>query len=191
VTPARERILDAASTLFYAHGTRNVGVDRVIAASGVAKATLYAHFASKDDLVAAYLERADREWRARLEAAAAAAGDDARDQLVGLFAALEQACARDGFRGCAFLNTAAEAPGTPAHRITTEHKARVRMWVRDLARRAGAPHPSELARALTLLLDGALAAGTLDDAPAAAHTARAAARVLVDAACPSPTRATA
>jgi AcrR family transcriptional regulator len=181
VKPARDRILDTASKLFYAHGTRNVGVDRVIAESGVAKATLYAHFASKDDLVAAYLHKADTAWRDKLVAAATEAGDDPRDQLVGLFGALEQA----GSRGCAFLNTAAEAPGTPAHELTKEHKARVRMWVRDLARQAGAPQPSELARELTLLLDGALAAGTLDDGPAAAQSARAAARALVDATCAS------
>jgi AcrR family transcriptional regulator len=181
VTPARQRILDTASSLFYELGTRNVGVDRVIAESGVAKATLYAHFPSKDDLIVAYLQKADRAWRGKLEAAAAAAGADPRDQLVGLFDALQTA----GARGCAFLNTAAEAPGTPGHEVTKEHKARVRMWVRDLARRAGAPQPSELARALTLLLDGALAAGTLDDGPAAAQSARAAARALVDATCAS------
>jgi AcrR family transcriptional regulator len=181
VTPARDRILETASSLFYAHGTRNVGVDRVIAESGVAKATLYAHFPSKDDLVVAYLGKADGAWRGKLEAAAAAAGSDPRAQLVGLFDALDDA----GARGCAFLNSAAEAPGTPAHEVTKEHKARVRMWVRDLARQAGAAQPSELARELTLLLDGALAAGTLDDAPAAAQSARAAARALVSARCAS------
>ena len=180
---ARERILDTASSLFYAHGTRNVGVDRVIAESAVAKATLYAHFPSKDDLVVAYLQRADAAWRGRLAAAANAAGAAPRAQLVGLFDAVTEACERDGFRGCAFLNAAAEAPGTRAHEVTKDHKARVRMWVRDLARRAGAPQPAELARELTLLLDGALAAGTLDDAPAAARSAKAAARALVDAAC--------
>ena len=178
---ARDRIVDTASGIFYEHGTRNVGVDRVIAESAVAKATLYAHFPSKDDLVVAYLQKADRSWRGKLEAAAKAAGDNPRDQLVGLFDALD----RTGARGCAFLNTAAEAPGTPAHEVAKEHKARVRMWVRDLARRAGAPQPSELARALTLLLDGALAAGTLEDGPAAAQSARAVARALVDATCAS------
>ena len=97
MTAARERIVDTASGLFYEHGTRNVGVDRVIAESAVAKATLYAHFPSKDDLVVAYLQKADRAWRGKLETAANAAGDDPRDQLVGLFDALSTA----GARGCA------------------------------------------------------------------------------------------
>jgi len=71
---ARERILDTAFRLFYAHGVRGVGVDTIIAASGVAKATFYRHFPSKDDLAVAYLDRVDDRWRGQLQAAAAAAG---------------------------------------------------------------------------------------------------------------------
>jgi AcrR family transcriptional regulator len=180
---ARERILDTAFRLFYAHGPRGVGVDTVIAESGVAKATLYKHFPRKDDLVLAYLDRVDQVWFGALRSAARAAGADPADQLVGMFDALDRAVRRDGFHGCAFINTAAEVTGgSPVHDRTVEHKNLVRAWVTDLARRAGAADPELLARQLTLLVDGALAAGVLDADPATARAAATAARALVDAA---------
>ncbi|WP_406077498.1 TetR/AcrR family transcriptional regulator [Micromonospora sp. NBC_00858] len=184
--PARERILDAAFRLFYAHGPRGVGVDTVIAESGVAKATLYKHFRRKDDLVLAYLDKVDQAWFGGLRAAARAAGDDPQARLVGMFDALNSACRREGYHGCAFINTAAESEtGSDVHARTVEHKQVVRAWVTDLARRAGATDPDLLARQLTLLLDGGLAAGVLDADPATPRAAKAAARMLVDAACPA------
>src|SRR6476469_8881009 len=136
---ARQRILDTAFRLFYARGLRAVGVDTIIAESGVAKATFYKHFPAKDDLVLAYLDRVDGVWTGQLHAAAEAAGPDPADQLVGLFDALSTACRRDGYRGCAFINAAAEAtPGSPVHDRTLAHKAAVRAWVRELATDAGA-----------------------------------------------------
>lgn len=183
--PARERILQTAFRLFYTRGPRGVGVDTIIAESGVAKATLYKHFPHKDDLVLAYLDRADQAWFGQLRAAARAAGDSPRDQLTGLFDALGAACRRDGFHGCAFINSAAETErGSPVHARTVEHKNVVRAWITDLARRAGAASPERLARQLTMLLDGGLAAGVLDGDPNAATAAKAAAALLVDAECP-------
>jgi AcrR family transcriptional regulator len=177
-------MLGTAFGLFYAHGPRGVGVDRIIADSGVAKATFYKHFPRKDDLVLAYLDQVDRVWFGQLQAAAEAAGDRPRDQLVGMFDALTSACRREGYHGCAFLNTAAESEaGTAVHDRTVAHKQVVREWVTELSRRAGAAEPGRLARQLTLLLDGGLSAGVLDAEPEAASAAKAAARVLVDAAC--------
>jgi AcrR family transcriptional regulator len=182
---ARERILGTAFRLFYAHGPRGVGVDTVVAESGVAKATLYRHFPRKDDLVLAYLDQVDQTWFAQLRAAARTAGDDPRDQLVGAFDALASACRRDGYHGCAFINAAAESePGTDVHARTVEHKRLVRAWLTGLADRAHAADPGQLARQLTLLLDGGLAAGVLDADPATPAAAKAAARALVDASCP-------
>jgi AcrR family transcriptional regulator len=178
--PARERILRTAFQLFYAHGPRGVGVDTVIAESGVAKATLYKHFPRKEDLVLAYLDTVDQTWFAALREAARLAGDAPEDQLVGMFDALHSACRREGYHGCAFINTAAESePGSDTHRRTVEHKQVVRAWVTDLARRAGAHDPEQLARQLTLLLDGGLAAGVLDADQAAPEAAKSAARTLV------------
>ena len=136
---ARDRILETAFRLFYARGLRAVGVDTIIAESGVAKATFYKHFPAKDDLIIAYLDRVDEVWTGQLHAAAAAAGPAPADQLVGLFDALGSACRRDGYRGCGFINAAAESlPGTAAHDRTIAHKQRVREWMEALAREAGA-----------------------------------------------------
>src|SRR5215470_5553181 len=159
--PARERILDTAFRLFYAHGPR------------------------KDDLVLAYLDTVDQTWLDQLRAAAKAAGDQPRDQLVGLFDGLRSACRSESYHGCAFLNTAAEFDaGTAVHTRTVEHKNAVRAWLADLACRAGAADPDQLARQLSLLLDGGLSAGVLDADPAVAEAAKAAAAILVEAACP-------
>lgn len=183
--PARERILTTAEALFAAHGLRGVGVDRIIAESGVAKSTLYVHFPSKDELAAAYLRRVDDSWRGRLRAAALAAGDDPREQLVGLFDAVSASYERHGFHGCPFINAAAESePGSLPHEVTVAHKRAVRVWVRELAEAAGAADPDALALQLTLLVDGTLAAGKLEQDPAMPAAAKAAARVVVERACP-------
>ncbi|WP_406437366.1 TetR/AcrR family transcriptional regulator [Streptomyces sp. NBC_01613] len=184
--PARDRILDTASTLFYAHGIQAVGVDRLIAESGVAKATLYKHFPSKDDVVIAYLRRMDDNWRRHLRSAALAGGETPREQLFGVFVALEKT-AREGRLGCAFINAVAEyLPGSAVHAVAAEHKHAVRAWVRDLATSAGARDPDTLAFQLTLLIDGTLAATRVEHAGAAAGAAKQAARDLLDAACPVP-----
>lgn len=180
---ARDRILTAAFGLFYARGLHAVGVDTIIAESAVAKATFYRHFPAKDDLILAYLDQVDRIWSGQLESAAQAAGPEPGEQLVGLFDALTSACRRPGYRGCAFINAAAEtAPGTPVHDRTVAHKQRVLAWIRTLAQRAGATDPDQLARALALLLDGGLASGALDADPQSADTARETARLLVSTA---------
>jgi hypothetical protein len=101
-----------------------------------------------------------------------------------MFDALVSACRREGFHGCAFINAAAETnAGSEIHARTVEHKAVVRAWVVDLAQRAGARDPQMLARQITLLVDGGLAAGVLDADPAAAEAAKQAAGALVDEAC--------
>ena len=126
------------------------------------------------------LDKVDGIWTGQLRAAAEAAGPDPADQLVGLFDALVTACRREAYRGCAFINAAAEAmPGTPLHERTVAHKRAVMAWVRDLAAKAGAGDPDALARSLTLLLDGGLADGALTADPAAVVAAKETARQLV------------
>ncbi|WP_344841843.1 TetR/AcrR family transcriptional regulator [Kribbella ginsengisoli] len=181
---ARERILATADELFRVHGLRGVGIDRIIAESGVAKSTLYAHFPSKDELIEAYLVKADERWRGYLRQAAIAAGSDPKEQLVGLFDAVDDAYRRHQLYGCPFINAAAESePGSRAHAATLQHKKAVREWVRFLAEGAGADDPVGLATSITLLIDGALAAERLEQDPALPAAAKATARVLVDAAC--------
>lgn len=181
---ARERILSTATGLFYAKGIRAVGIDAIITESRVAKATFYRHFPAKDDLVVAYLDQIDAVWTGQLQAAAAAAGPAPADQLVGMFDALATTCRSDGYRGCGFINAAAEFPsGTIAHDRTVAHKSAVLDWVRSLTAETAAADPDALARALTLLLDGALSAGALDGDPRAADVASTAARQLVEDSC--------
>ena len=146
-SPARQRILDTAFRLFYARGLRAVGVDLLIAESGVAKATFYKYFPGKDDLVLAYLDRVDEVWTGQLQAAAAAGGDRPADQLVGLFDALGTACRREGYRGCAFLNAAAEsAPGTPCTSGPWPTSGRCARGCATWPRRRGRRDPEALAR---------------------------------------------
>jgi AcrR family transcriptional regulator len=177
---ARQRVLATAFRLFYAHGIRAIGVDRIIAEAAVAKATFYKHFPAKDSLVIAYLDTVDGIWSQQLHDAAEAAGPAPADQLVGMFDALSSACRREGYRGCAFINAAAEnEAGTPVHDRTLTHKTAVREWVRGLAARAGAADPDRLSRSLTLLLDGGLASGSVDGLPDAPAAAKEAAEALV------------
>lgn len=184
---AREKILATAFRLFYAHGLRAAGIDTIIAESGVAKATFYKYFPAKDDLILAYLEHVDGVWSGQLHAAAEAAGPEPARELVGLFDALTTACRRDGYRGCAFINAAAESPsGTRVHERTVAHKQSILAWITELAERAGAGNPEALARSLTLILDGGLASGVLDADPAAAAAAKATAEQLVAAAVAVP-----
>jgi len=183
---AREKILATAFRLFYAQGFRAAGIDTIIAESGVAKATFYKYFPAKDDLMLAYLEKVDSVWTGQLHAAAEAAGEDPAEQLVGLFDALTAACRRDGYRGCAFINAAAETlPGTAVHERTVAHKQAVLAWIRSLAVDAGATDPDGLARSLALLLDGGLADGALSADPEAAAAARRTAAALVALAVPA------
>ncbi len=180
---ARERILATASRLFYSEGIHAVGVDRVIAESGVAKATLYAHFTSKEELVAAYLAQASDEWqqwmRTSLERAALPPGES----VLAVFDLVGERFQAPGFRGCPFINAAAEfpGPGRVTERIDA-HRTRVRDLFAGLARSAGAAGPESLADTLTMLYDGAMISAQLDGRPAAARDAREVARGLLAAA---------
>ena len=128
--PDRPPLASASSTtafrLFYARGIRAVGVDLIIAESGVAKATFYKHFPAKDDLVLAYLDKVDGIWTGQLHAAAEAAGPTPPTSSSASSTPWARACRREGYRGCAFINAAAESlPGTPVHDRTVAHKAAV------------------------------------------------------------------
>lgn len=158
-TPARERILDAAERLFYAHGIAATGVDAVLREAGASPATLYAHFAGKDELVAAYLERRHRRWRAAWDDALAEAGGPA-DRLLSLLDAL--AAFRRGTgatRGCAVLAAAVELAGEdhPARAWVEADTRLLRERLGRLAREAGADDPDALVEELVMVYDGALA----------------------------------
>jgi AcrR family transcriptional regulator len=177
---ARERLLDAASRLFYERGFQAVGVDEIAAEAGVAKMTLYRHFPSKDDLVVAYLERSDTamcEWFER----ALAAGRDPVDKIMAVFTALGALAQSHHCLGCTFQVTASEYPDPshPAHRVAVSHKREVRKQLAALTTAAGLHDPDALADQLLMLMDGAwVAARMFDRANPARHVADAARALL-------------
>jgi len=186
---ARERLLAAANELFYAEGVHTVGIDRVIEQAGVAKATLYSAFGSKDELIRAYLERRYEGWNERVTAYLARF-DAPRDRLLGVFDWLGEAFLHPAFRGCAFINASAEdRPGGPADEPSRVYREAVRSLFTELAQAAGALDPDHLARQLALLYDGATIAAGMDANAGAGATAREIAAALLDAATgPAPRR---
>ncbi|MBB5122191.1 TetR family transcriptional regulator [Streptomyces eurocidicus] len=180
---AEDRLLDAAETLFYGHGVQAVGMDRIRAASGVSLKRLYQCFASKEELVEAYLRRRDRRWRGAL-AAHVAAVPSAAVRPLAVFDWLEAWFGEPDFRGCAFINAFGEmgAGSAAVAEAARDHKAEVRGYLLGLVRAAGATDPEPLADQLALVVDGAITTAAVTGAPEAAARARDAAAVLLAAA---------
>jgi len=174
--PPAERILKAADRLFYLRGIRGVGVDAVAAEAGVSKRTLYNHYATKDDLIAAYLVARFRHI--------APSDAPARDQILGYFDYLERAFSNPAYRGCPYVNAVCELsdPQHPAAGIALQFKRERREWIRTLLERLGATDADALATQIHLLIEGAVASTLVRGDPALARAARAAAEVLIDAA---------
>ena len=176
---ARDRLLEAADRLFYAHGIAATGVDAVLQQAGASPATLYAHFSSKDGLVAAYLERRHHRWRATWDAVLAEA-EDPVDRLLSVLDALVLFRRREGAtRGCAVLAAAAELPAAdhPARAWIEADTTLLHHRLHELALAAGADDPRALVAELVLVYDGTLAAyvrGVPDPVPAARGLARSA-----------------
>ena len=184
-TPARERLLAAADELFYSEGVQSVGIDRIIEHAGVAKASLYNTFGSKDELVGAYLHSRQDASQQRITAAIAR-HDDPRDQLLAIFDSQAQQFRKPTYHGCAFMAASAEAtPGSTIERVTNEYRGWLRRLFVDLAARAGAADAKTLGRQLHLLYDGATLSAWMDRDLAAGTGARAAAETLIDASVPA------
>ena len=181
VPSARERLLAAANELFYAEGVHTVGIDRVIERAGVAKASLYNTFGSKDELVKAYLEGRHERIATRITRYIERY-DGPRERLLGVFEAQGELFAEPGYRGCAFVSASAESPGQGVSHAADEYRGWVRGLLTGLARDAGAPDPEALGRQLHMIYDGASLSARMDRDPSAAVTARAAAGALLDAA---------
>lgn len=179
---ARERLLAAADELFYEEGIHTVGIDRVIARAGVAKASLYSAFGSKEELVLAYLQARAEERAARISKAIAR-HQHPRDQILAIYDSLAARVAEPNFRGCAFVNASAEGP--PGDSKVRRACRGSRDWVRgvftDLARELGAAEPGQLGSQLLLLYEGAMLGASMDRDPAVARQARQMAETLLDA----------
>ena len=180
---ARDRLLRTADGLFYTEGIHAVGVDRVTAEAGVAKATLYQQFRSKDELVAACLQRRAEHWRRTVAEPVQAMSGSASRRVGAVFGRLGEAIAAPGYRGCPFINAAAEYPGPdgPVAAAITAHRAQVRGLFAELLAGLPAGRRAALTDQLVLLYDGTMVAGQLDqEGPRAARRAQAAARHLLE-----------
>jgi AcrR family transcriptional regulator len=183
-TPARERLLRIADELFYARGLHAVGIDEIIEKSGAAKATLYAHFPTKDDLIASYLRGRSVQWREHMTARLAEAPASPIQRIDAVFAILANGCETPGFRGCPFINAAIEYPDPqhPARLAGAEHQQWILELFRSLVVEARIRRPIRVAAQLALLYDSAMVGTQMTRNPTAASHAREVARILVDTA---------
>jgi AcrR family transcriptional regulator len=181
--PARERLLAAADELFYGEGINTVGIDRVIERAGVAKASLYDVFGSKEELIRAYLaERHDA--RVTRTEATLAKHTDPREKVLAIFDAQREFAAAGAFRGCAFVRAGTEMHAAPRVREVIESsRAWLRGLFRDLAKEAGAAHPEKVAQQLVILYDGASVCAQLDGRERLANV-KAMAQMLLEAQLP-------
>jgi AcrR family transcriptional regulator len=157
---ARGRILDSAYELFSRRGVRAVGVDELIARAGVAKATFYHHFPSKDELVLAFLERREEVWtKGWVEREARMRGTGPEEQLLAIFDLFDEWFHREDFEGCSFVNVLLEFGGGTAHplgRASAVYLENIRSVVRTLAEEAGLDDPASFALSWHILMKGSI-----------------------------------
>jgi AcrR family transcriptional regulator len=180
---ARERVLSTAADLFYRLGVRAVGVDLIIERAGVAKTSLYRHFKTKDELIAAFLQREDEDFWGQWDRAAGGHEADARAELDAHLSWIGERIARPHYRGCPQLNVAAEFPDAdhPARRVAAAHKSELRHRLQGLAERLGVRHPRDLGAQLAVLINGGFVSGQMLAPAEAARVLKGAAAALVAA----------
>ncbi|CAN7523052.1 TetR/AcrR family transcriptional regulator [Rhizobium rhizogenes] len=185
ILPTRERIIEAAGKLFHSEGIRAVSVDAIAAKAGVTKRTLYYHFRSKDDLIAAYLETRDQPNLALFQRWFAETKGNVADKVEGIFRNLVRSASHPKWKGCGFLRTSVELinlPGHPAILAGRAHKKRVEDWLCSVFEEEGAAKEArQLARQVILLLDGAFAVVLLHRDPSYMEAAGEAAARLIRA----------
>jgi AcrR family transcriptional regulator len=181
---AGDRVFDVAADLFYRESIRSVGVETIVQRAGVSKISLYRSFQSKDDLIVAYLEDRNAGYWRNMDRIMAARPDDPRAQLRALIAHVAGRATAPRYRGCPFINFAAEFPDAshPGHRIVDENKREMRQRLVGLSKAIGAGRPAQLADALFLLIEGAYASSqTLGGRAGPAATLSSAADRLIEA----------
>jgi AcrR family transcriptional regulator len=182
-TPAaRERILQSAYDLFSQRGVHRVGIDEIIERAAVAKATLYRHFKTKDDLVLAFLEQREQVWtRGRVETGARRRGSTAEEQLLGIFDVFDDWFGEEDFEGCSFINVLLEFADRehPVARASAAHLENIREILRTLATEAGLQNVDEFARSWHILMKGSIIAAAEGDLDAAQRAKRMG-RLLID-----------
>jgi AcrR family transcriptional regulator len=180
-SPKRDHLLATAWKLFYRDGYRAVGIDTLLEKAGVAKMTLYHHFASKEELIVAVLEQRSRNLLEAVDDAIAKAGRTPSRQLASVFDGLKAWFAADEFKGCAFIRALSEypEPNHPIHQAAWKHKRAMNARIRTIVESAGARDPAALADTISLLIDGAIVAAHATSSTAPADSARSAAVALL------------
>ncbi|OPA73849.1 TetR family transcriptional regulator [Paenibacillus selenitireducens] len=163
---AKERILRVASDLFYKDGVRAVGIDRIIEESGVAKASFYRNYPTKDSLIVAYLELRHDRRTDHVEAVKLRYPNSPKEQLYSLLDEALERMTNPEFRGCPFMNAVVEFPDLdhPGHQCAVESRHRIWDSIEDIAKEAGARSPTELVSQLRMLIDGATMNAYIDKA---------------------------
>ena len=177
-TDVRDKILETASDLFYKQGIRAVGVDLVVEKAGVAKTSLYRHFGTKDDLVAAFLERADLDFWSEWDRVTEQHADNARAELDAQLDWIGERAGQPDYRGCPQINVVAEFPDAdhPARKVAKAHKRELRRRLKGIAERLHSTAPDELAGQLVVLVNGAFVSTQIFEPGEAAPLLRRAAR---------------
>jgi len=180
--PARQRILDSAYELFSRRGIRATGIDEVIKSASVAKATLYRHFSSKDELVLAFLQQREQLWtKGWVEEEARRRGETPEEQLLAIFDLFHEWFQKDDFEGCSFINVLLEMNdrGTPIGKASADHLNTIRSIIRSLAEEAGLREPEQFAHSWHILMKGSIVAAGEGDRDAAGR-AQAMGRLLIE-----------
>jgi AcrR family transcriptional regulator len=180
--PARQRILDSAYELFSRRGVRATGIDEVIKSASVAKATLYRHFASKDELVLAFLQQREQLWtKGWVEQEARRRGDTPEAQLLAIFDLFHEWFQKEDFEGCSFINVLLEMNDrtNPIGKASAEHLNTIRSIIRSLAAEAGLREPEQFAHSWHILMKGSIVAAGEGDRDAAGR-AQAMGRLLIE-----------
>ena len=183
-SPTRKRIVDAATKLFYAEGIGRVSVDAVAEKAGLTKRTLYYHFKSKDDLIAAYLDGRDQPNVRQMGGWFEAAQGNVESKVEAIFTNLARVARHPKWKGCGFLRTAAELasmPGHPAVKAGSRHKKNFEAWLAGALSDHGVNEPQILAREIVLLMDGAFSIMLVHRNPDYVEAAGRAAAMLVRA----------
>jgi len=178
----QEKILQAASELFYSQGIRATGVDAIVKAANTTKMSLYKYFPSKDHLVLAFLRKRDENFRVWFVEQVDAKADTPKAKLLAVFDVIGEWMAVPEFRGCAFINAAAEFPieGNPMHQVSAEFYDHFRNYIADLAAQSGSKSPKILAQQLSLLVEGAIVSEQMKRHSGSAEQAKQAAIILIE-----------
>jgi AcrR family transcriptional regulator len=177
----RARILETACSLFYQHGVRAVGVDLVVEKARVAKTSLYRHFRTKDDLIAAFLQREDEDFWGTWDRIADQHRDQPSAELDAHLGWIGERVGRSNYRGCPQINVAAEFPEIdhPARKVAAAHKRQMRQRLKGIAERLGVARPDELAGQLSILINGAFVSSQIFEPGEATPLLRQAAHALI------------